>query len=392
MQKYDFDKVIDRRGTGAIKTDALQVRYGNDGLLPLWIADMDFETPEFITATLRQRMEHPIFGYTQIPAGYYQSIVQWLKEVQQWDVNPQWITYIPGIVTGIGLVLNVLTEQGDGVLIQPPVYHMFRLLIENNGRQVVNNPLKFINGRYEMDFDHLEQTLSKQPCKLLILCNPHNPGGMVWSHDTLAKLSEICERHHVTVVADEIHADMTLYGHRHTPYAAVSDAAARHSITFSAPSKTFNIAGLITSFAVTPDDTLRHRFYSWLHANELNSPNILSAIAAEAAYTHGHEWRLQLIQYLESNIDFIDRYISEHIPAIRVVKPEASFLVWLDCRKLGLPQSALIDLFEHKAGLALNNGAMFGEGGEGFMRINIGTPRSVLEIALKKLLNSLTYI
>jgi cystathionine beta-lyase len=236
-----------------------------------------------------------------------------------------------------------------------------------------------------MDFEHLEQTLSGSPCKLFILCNPHNPGGTVWSRDTLTALAALCARHNVTVIADEIHADMALYGHQYTPFATVSDAAAQHSITFGAPSKTFNMAGLVSSFAVTPNDTLRRRFYAWLKANELNEPTIFAAIATEAAYTHGHAWRLELLRYLEGNINFVEQYLASHLPAIRMIKPQASFLVWLDCRPLGLTQAALIDLFERKAGLALNEGAMFGPGGEGFMRMNIGTPRSIVAQALKQL-------
>jgi cystathionine beta-lyase len=383
--EYDFDRVIDRHGTNALKLDALQARYGNAGLLPMWVADMDFATPPFITAALRARMEHPIFGYTQDPPGYFPSIVKWLDSVHRWDVNPDWLCYIPGVVKGIGLALQVFTGKGDRVVVQPPVYHMFRLLIEANGRQAVDNPLTLVNGQYEMDFAQLEQTLSRQSCKLFILCNPHNPGGTVWSRHTLATLAALCAKYNVTVIADEIHADMALYGHRHTPFATVSDEAAQHSITFGAPSKTFNMAGLVSSFAVTPSDALRRRFYTWLRANELNEPTIFAAIATEAAYTHGHAWRLELLRYLEGNIDFAMQYLAGHIPAIRPVRPQASFLLWLDCRALGLPQAALIDLFERKAGLALNEGAMFGPGGEGFMRMNIGTPRSIVAQALVQL-------
>lgn len=390
QQVYNFDKIIDRHGTNALKTDALQARYGNADLLPLWVADMDFETPDFICEALRARLEHPVFGYTQDPPGYYPAIVRWLKEIHRWDVKPEWLCYIPGVVKGIGLVLNVFTEKGDKVVVQPPVYHMFRLVIEANGRQLVNNPLKLVNGRYEMDLEHLEQVFAEQQCKVFVLCNPHNPGGRVWSRDTLAQLAEICAKHEVLVIADEIHADMALYGNQYTPYATVSDTAAQHSITFGAPSKTFNMAGLVSSFSVVPNDTIRRRFYAWLRANELNESPIFAPIATEAAYTHGHAWRQQLLTYLEGNIDFVDRYITEHIPAIRVMKPQASFLVWLDCRGLGLTHAALVNLFEKKAGLALNEGVMFGPGGEGFMRINVGTPRRVLEKALEQLRRSIT--
>jgi cystathionine beta-lyase len=383
-KKYDFNKIIDRRGTHALKTDALEARYGNANLLPLWVADMDFETPPFIIDALRARLEHPILGYTQEPPGYRLAVMRWLQERHGWSVKAGWLCYIPGIVRGIGLALNVFTDKGDKVIIQPPVYHPFRLVPEGNEREVAYNPLRLVNGSYEMDFEHLEKIIDHR-CKMLILSNPHNPGGVVWRRDTLATLAGICARHNILVVSDEIHADMALYGHRHTPFATVSAAAAQHSITFGAPSKTFNIAGLVSSFAVVPNAAIRNRFYSWLRANELNEPAIFAAIAAEAAYTHGKEWLQQLLAYLESNINFVEEYLSAHIPAIRMMKPQASFLVWLDCRELHLDHAGLLDLFINKAGLALNDGEMFGPGGEGFMRMNTGTPRRILEKALKRL-------
>ena len=384
QRKYDFDKLIDRHGTHALKIDALEVRYGNVNLLPLWVADMDFETPPFIVDALRARLEHPIFGYTQDPPGYRMAVMRWLREQHGWNVKAGWLSYIPGVVKGIGLALNVFTNKGDKVIIQPPVYHPFRLVPEGNGRELAYNPLRLVNDSYEMDFEQLEKIIDDR-CKLLILSNPQNPGGVVWRRETLATLAGICARHNIPVISDEIHADMALYGHRHTPFATVSEAAAQNSITFGAPSKTFNIAGLVSSFAVVPNAAIRARFYSWLRANELNEPAIFATIAAEAAYTHGKEWLQQLLAYLEGNIDFVDDYISAHIPAIRVMKPQASFLVWLDCRGLHLDHVGLLDLFINKAGLALNDGEMFGLGGEGFMRMNVGTPRSVLEKALNQL-------
>jgi cystathionine beta-lyase len=292
--------------------------------------------------------------------------------------------YIPGIVTGIGLVLNVFTEKGDKVIIQPPVYHPFRLVPEANGRTIAYNPLRLVGDSYEMDFEQLEQLIDDK-CKLLILANPHNPGGVMWSRETLSKLADICSRRNVLVIADEIHADMALYGNRHIPFASVSEAAAQNSITFNAPSKTFNIAGLVSSFAVVPNASIRTRFYSWLRANELNEPTIPSAVATVAAYTHGHEWLRQMLAYIEGNISYVEQFLAEHIPAIRAMKPQASFLVWLDCRRLGLDHAALVNLFVGKAKLALNDGEMFGPGGEGFMRLNVGTPRSILMQAMIQL-------
>jgi cystathionine beta-lyase len=384
QERYDFDKIIDRRGSNALKVDALEERYGDAGLIPLWVADMDFETPPFIVEALRERLEHPVFGYTREPPGYWPSVIAWLRERHAWEVRPEWLSYIPGIVKGIGMVINLFTGRGDKVIIQPPVYHPFRLVPEGNGREVVYNPLRLAGDRYEMDLEQLERVIDDR-CKLLILSNPHNPGGRVWERETLAALAGICERRRVLVVSDEIHADMGLYGHAYTPFMTVSEAAARVSITFGAPSKSFNIAGLVSSFAVVPDDTLRRRFYSWLAANEMNEPTIFATIATEAAYTRGREWLEQMLAYVEGNVDFVDRYLSEHLPLIRVMKPQASFLAWLDCRRLGLDHDALVDLFVKRARLALNDGRMFGPGGDGFMRMNVGTSRRVLEKALHQL-------
>ncbi|MDR1680969.1 MAG: PatB family C-S lyase [Prevotellaceae bacterium] len=383
-EPYNFDKIIDRRGTYALKTDALQARYGNAGLIPLWVADMDFETPPCITDALRARLAHPVFGYTQESPGYRAAITGWQQRLHGWAIDPSWLSYIPGIVKGIGLALNVFTERGDKVIIQPPVYHPFRLVPQANGRTVINNPLKEIDGGYTMDFEQLAQCIDAGG-KALILSNPHNPGGMVWTRATLERLAGMCAERGVLVISDEIHADMALFGHRHIPYATVSDAAAQHSITFGAPSKTFNIAGIVSSFAVVPGEAVRTRFYSWLKANELDNPHLFASIATEAAYTQGWAWRQALIDYLEENTRFIIRYLAEYIPAIRAVRPQASFLVWLDCRRLCLSHGALIDLFVRRAGLALNDGEMFGPGGSGFMRLNIGAPRSILEKALRQL-------
>lgn len=382
--KYNFDKIVDRHGTNAAKTDALEAIYGKADLIPLWVADMDFETPAFITEALKKRVDHPVFGYTMEPPGYWPSVIRWLDEVHAWKIKPEWITYVPGIVKGIAFAVNVFTERGDKVIIQPPVYHPFRLVPQANGREIVNNPLLLEDGHYRMDFEHLEKVIDDK-CKMLILCNPHNPAGITWDRETLAKLAEICERHRIVVVSDEIHADMALYGNKHTPFATVSETAARISITFGAPSKTFNIAGIVSSFTVVPDDSLRRRFFTWLEANELNQPTLFATIATEAAYTYGRGWLEQMLRYLEGNIDFVTEYIRKHIPTIKVMRPQASFLVWLDCSELGLNHEELVDLFVDKAGLALNDGEMFGPGGEKFMRMNVGTPRKILEKALKQL-------
>ena len=380
---YDFDKIIDRSGSDDLKHGALLPRWGRDDLLPLWVADMDFETPSFITDALKARLEHSLFGYTMEPADYLPSIIDWVHDHHQWDVKREWIRFIPGIVKGIGLVVNVFTRPDEKVIIQPPVYHPFRLTPEGNGREVVFNPLKMKeDGYYEMDFENLEKVCDEK-CKILILCNPHNPGGIVWDRETLVRLADFCYEHNILVISDEIHCDLALWGHKHIPFASVSEKAAQNSITFGAPTKTFNLAGIVSSYAIVPNETIRTRFYDWMTANELNSPNMFAPIVTIAAFRHGEPYRQQLLHYIEQNIEFVIDYCKENIPQIKPVRPEASFLIWLDCR--GLKQEDLIDLFVNKAHLALNEGSMFGHEGEGFMRFNVGSPRAIIEQAMKQL-------
>ena len=383
--KYNFDKIIDRHGSGDLKHEVLKERYGRADLLPLWVADMDFETPHFITEALSKRLQHSLFGYTVTPPELWPTISQWIEEHHGWKVPTGWFAFIPGIVKGIGMVINVFTKPDEKVIIQPPVYHPFRLTPLGNKREVVYNPLKeTAGGSYEMDFENLER-VADDKCRLLILSNPHNPGGIVWNKETLSRLADFCHSHNIIVVSDEIHCDMALFGNKHIPFASVSDAAAQCSITFGAPSKTFNIAGIVSSYSIIPNDSIRKRFYSWLNANELDEPHLFAPIATIAAYKYGEEWRKQMLGYIEENIDFVSEYLKDNIPEIIAWKPQASFLVWLDCRKLGLKQKDLVSLFVNGANLALNDGAMFGQGGEGFMRMNVATPRSVLKIALDKL-------
>jgi cystathionine beta-lyase len=383
--KYDFDKVISRQGTGALKLDVLQERYGDANLLPLWVADMDFETPAFITDALKERLNHSIFGYTVEPADYWPTVIQWIKDHHDWQVERDWITYIPGIVKGIGMAINVFVKEDEKVIIQPPVYHPFRLTPLGNGREVVYNPLiENADGTYRMDFENLAK-VADEKCRLLILSNPHNPAGIVWDKETLRRLAHFCHEHHILVLSDEIHCDMALWGNRHTPFASVSDEAAACSITFGAPSKTFNIAGIVSSYAIVPNAEIRTKFFSWLAANELNDPTLFAPIATIAAFRHGEEWRRQMLEYIQGNIDFVIDYCRENIPQVKPLRPQASFLVWLDCRTLGLDHQQLVDLFVKKAKLALNDGEMFGKEGHGFMRMNVASARSVLKQALDQL-------
>ena len=384
MKQYNFDEVIERRGTNCVKYDALKERYGNGDLTPLWVADMDFRTPDFIVNAIRKRCEHEIFGYTFGSDSYYNSIIEWVDYKQKWKIKREWLSYIPGIVKGIGFVIQCFTKPGDKVIIQPPVYHPFRIVPESMKREVVNNPLKLVNGVYEMDFEQLESVIDEQ-CKILILCNPHNPGGIVWKKDTLVKLADICAKHNILVISDEIHAEMAYPQFTHHPFATVSDTAANCSITFMAPSKTFNIAGIVTSYSIVPNEKIRKEFYEFLEAGELDDGTIFAYTATEAAYTYGAEWLQQMRMYVMENVRFVDEFFKTKLPIIKVYPPQASFLVWLDCRDLKLSQEDLVHLFLDKAGILLNDGSMFGPGGEGYMRLNVGCPRSVLDKALNAL-------
>ena len=385
MKTYNFDEIIDRSGSGDLKHEALLPRWGRNDLLPLWVADMDFATPDFVVDALKARLSHPIFGYTIEPADYRPTIIDWNESHHCWKIKPEWISFIPGIVKGIGFVVNVFTKPGEKVIIQPPVYHPFRMTPEDNGREVVFNPLRLReDGYYDMDFDNLSEVCDDK-CRVLILSNPHNPAGVCWSKETLQRLADFCYEHNIIVISDEIHSDMALFGNRHVPFASVSERAADISITFAAATKIFNMAGIVSSYAVISNDDLRQRFYGWLKANELDEPTIFAPIATIAAYQKGEEWRKQMLAYVEDNVRFVEDYCRERIPGVRPLRPQASFLVWLNCRGLGLNHDKLLELFIDKAHLALNDGEMFGPGGEGFMRLNVGTPRSVLRQALEQL-------
>lgn len=382
---YDFDKIIDRHGTGALALDVLQERYGKADLMPLWVADMNFATPQFITDAMKRRLDHSLFGYTVVPKDFWPTVTRWIEAHHQWTVREEWMRFVPGIVKGIGFVVNVFVKPDEKVIIQPPVYHPFRLTPEGNKREVVMNPLiRHYDGSYSMDFDNLAE-VADDKCRLLILSNPHNPAGIVWDEETLRRLAHFCAERGIIVISDEIHCDMALFGNRHHPFASVSEEAAQCSITFGAPSKTFNIAGIVSSYCIVPNEELRNRLFSWMAANELDEPHIFAPIATIAAFNEGEEWRRQMLHYIEGNIMFVEDYLKENLPQIKPLRPQASFLVWLDCRGLRLQHDALVSLFVDEAGLALNDGEMFGKGGEGFMRMNIASPRAVLREALGRL-------
>lgn len=385
--KYNFDEVIERRGTDSVKWDGVKNIWGSDDLIPMWVADMDFRTPPFVIEALRKRLEHEILGYTFACEEWYTSIFDWLQRRHQWEVTREMLTFVPGIVRGQAFALQCFTNPGDKVMVMTPVYHPFFLVTERMGREVVYSPLDLYDGHYQIDFERFSKDI--QGCKVLILCNPHNPGGRVWTVEELRRIAAICKDNGVLVISDEIHADLTLPPYKHYPFATVSEAAAQISLTFMAPSKAFNMPGLCSSYAIVVDEELRNRFQTFMEAGEFSEGHLFAYIGTAAAYMHGEEWLEQMLDYIQGNIDFTDNYLKTYIPQIKMIRPQASYLVFLDCRALHLNQEDLTILFSDKAHLALNDGRMFGKPGEGFMRLNIGCPRSVLEQALRQLAEAL---
>ncbi len=383
MNKYDFDSVIDRHGTYATKYDGLDQVFGRHDVMPLWIADLDFAICPDIIAALRHRIDHPVLGYSAAPDSYWQSIIDWQKNRHGFEIKREEMTFIPGVVKGIGYAINFFSNRGDKIVIQPPVYHPFRSVIEGNERIVAENPLIFDGKTYTMDLKGLAEVIEREKPKMMILCNPHNPVGLQWSKETLQEVARLCRNAGMVVVSDEIHGDLMLGGRKRIPFVDVSEDARKVAITLGAPSKTFNIPGLVSSWMVVKDEELRRPFYHWLEVNEFSAPVLISTIGAEAAYTHGEEWLDEMLAYVAGNIEFTDKFLKENCPKVKAVIPEASFLVWLDFRGLVLCQKDLMNMLLEKAHLALNDGSMFGEQGVGFMRLNVGTPRCVLKEALE---------
>lgn len=382
-ERPDFDELIERRGTNSVKWDGVKNVWGRDDLLPMWVADMDFRTPPFVMDALRKRLEHEVLGYTFPCEEWHTSICSWLSRRHDWQIDREMLSFVPGIVRGQAFALQCFTNPGDKVLVMTPVYHPFFLVTERMGRKVVYSPLDLRDGQYHVDFERFRKDV--QGCRALILCNPHNPGGRVWTVEELRRIADICKESGTLVISDEIHADLTLPPYKHHPFATVSEAAAQNSLTFMAPSKAFNMPGLGSSYAIVVDEDLRRRFHTFMEAGEFGEGHLLAYIGTAAAYMHGEEWLVQLLDYIQGNIDFTENYLKEHIPGIGMIRPQASYLIYLDCRALGLSQEELNRLFVEKAHLALNDGTMFGKPGEGFMRLNIGCPRSVLEQALGQL-------
>jgi cystathionine beta-lyase len=381
--KYNFDEIIDRKGSDALKVEALKTRWGREDLIPMWVADMDFRTPPYIINAIRKRCDSGILGYTSVPESWSKSIINWLKIRYNWEVSKDILTFSPGIVQGLAFAIKCFTKQKDKIMVMSPVYHPFFLVSEHNNREVVYSSLKIENGSIEIDFEKFRTDI--KGCNVLILCNPHNPGGRVWTKEELEKIAYICYDKQVLVFSDEIHADLTFPGSKHIPFATVSEKAKNNSLIFMSPSKAFNMPGLLSSYIIIPNPEINKLFKKYMTASEHDSGHMFAYTCTAAAYSNGTEWLDQALDYIMNNITYLFTRLSEKMPLIKPIRPEASYLVFLDCRDLGLEQKELVNFFVDGAHLALNDGAMFGKEGVGFMRMNIACPRSVLEKALDQL-------
>lgn len=380
--KYDFDKTIDRRATNSYKWDSAP-----EGVLPMWVADMDFRTAPAIIDALQKRVAHGIFGYTRVPDAYYDAVTSWFSRRHGWDIDREWIIYTSGVVPAVSAVIKALTVQGDKVIVQTPVYNCFFSSIRNNGCEIVSNPLRRTADTYEMDFDALERCAADPRAKVMLLCNPHNPAGRVWTPDELTRLGNICLRNGVTVVADEIHCELVYQGFKYTPFASLSDAFLHRSVTCVSPSKAFNIAGLQIANIVAFDNDLRSRIDKAININEVCDVNPFGVAATIAAYNEGEEWLNQLVDYLHGNYEAMAEFCRCELPEFPITRLEGTYLVWMDCSSLGIPSDALEHALLDDARLWLNAGTMYGAEGEGYMRWNIACPRSVMLDGLNRFLN-----
>ena len=380
--KYDFNKTIDRRATNSYKWDSAP-----EGVLPMWVADMDFRTAPAIIDALQKRVAHGIFGYTRVPDAYYDAVTSWFSRRHGWDIDREWIIYTSGVVPAVSAVIKALTVPGDKVIVQTPVYNCFFSSIRNNGCEIVSNPLRRTADTYEMDFDALGRCAADPRAKVMLLCNPHNPAGRVWTPDELTRLGNICLRNGVTVVADEIHCELVYQGFKYTPFASLSDAFLHRSVTCVSPSKAFNIAGLQIANIVAFDNDLRSRIDKAININEVCDVNPFGVAATIAAYNEVEEWLNQLVDYLHGNYEAMAEFCRRELPEFPITRLEGTYLVWMDCSSLGMPSDALEHALLDDARLWLNAGTMYGAEGEGYMRWNIACPRSVMLDGLNRFLN-----
>lgn len=391
MGKYNFDKEIDRRNTNSLKHDYNQHRFGREDILSMWVADMDFETPDFIRNAMQERLDHPVYGYTIPPESLYDSIIKWIDVFHGWKIHRKWMTFCTGVVPTLDFCVKAFTKPGDKVIVQPPVYYPFFSVIQNNDREVQNNPLKIVEGKFEIDFDNLE-TNTDDKTSMIILCSPHNPGGRVWPKEVLKRLAEFCLKRNILIIADEVHADMVYAPAKHVALASISKEVSMNTVTLMAPTKTFNLAGLAVSYVITENRELLEKLNSYLDKTNVNNINVFAQAAVEAAHIKGEDWLKQLMAYLWSNYQYLEKYIDSNLPQLKVMEPEATYLAWIDFRNSGLDAKKINKHLVQNAGIGVNEGAAFGTGGEGFQRINFACPRSVLETGLTKLYKSMAHV
>lgn len=390
-QLSQFDQVINRKKTDSVKWDYTKRIFGVEDVLPMWVADMDFQAPEEVIDALHTRVDHGIFGYTMPGSKMEEAVKNWLKSRHSWEIDPKTITYSPGIVTAISMAIHAFTTSEDKIVVQPPVYYPFFEIAQKHKREVLYNQLLLNeNFRYEIDFNDLEEKLSDERTKLFILCNPHNPSGRVWSEEELTKIGDLCIKHNVLIISDDIHSDLLLFGNQYTPIASIRKDIANQTITCIAPSKTFNLAGLQASILLIPNDSLKRRYNEVQQLFGVMGINTLGADAMQAAYEHGSNWLDELIQYLQENVLLIEEYLMNHLPQVKIMRPESTYLVWIDVRSLNKSDKELQELLLNKGKLALHIGSKFGENGEGFLRMNIACPKETLLDGLKRLKIALT--
>ncbi len=384
IMKYNFDEKVERFNTNSLKWDLTERSHKDKDIIPLWVADMDFKVPDEVVSAIKDRADHGIFGYTMRSREGYQAVIAWMKKRYNWDVEREWIKFAPGVVPGLNLIVGAFTKPGDEVIIQTPVYHPFYSIIKNSGCQIVENPLKVVKGRYEMDFDNLKSVITKKT-KMIILCSPHNPVGRVWTKEELTQLGNIALENNILVVADEIHGDLVFKPNVQTAYASISEEFANKCIICTAPNKTFNIAGLQTANIIIKNKKLRTLYEVQLEKSCIEGPNVLGDIAQAAAYTYGEEWYQEVMEYLNENIEYTLNFFKTRIPKIKFYKPEGTYMLWLDCSALHMNNEHLNEFFLKKCKVWLNNGTTFGKGGENFMRLNIATSRSTLKEAYERI-------
>ena len=387
-RNLNFDKIIDRRNTRCLKYDFAVERNMPADVLPLWVADMDFETSSYIEDAIIERAKHAIYGYSEVKTPYFDILKKWMQKHHDWDIQRKWLVKTPGVVFALAMAVKAYTEPGDAVLIQQPVYYPFSEVIKDNGRNVVSNTLYLgEDNRYHIDFEDFEQKIVDHKIKLFLLCNPHNPVGRVWTKEELTRLGDICVKHHVTVVSDEIHEDFVFKG-KHQVFANIKKEYEEITVTCTAPSKTFNIASLMISNILIPNPELKRKFKHQMDAAGISQLNVLGLVACEAAYDHGEEWYQAMKAYVKENIEFVKQYVEEQLPGVNMVEHEGTYLVWLDFRGTGLSVEELDDKIINQAKLWLDSGKIFGSCGEGFQRINVACPRKVLEEALERIKNA----